>query len=326
MSISLFKRLSVVAGIGLLGASSAVLAAPTCPETNDPSADYKCVFLNTGVNKYGAGTNTGAFYELGITGTLATSLYYLNGQGQIGNGSAVVDTNRQSVINAAGFVGNTNYTTLGATTTNINDTASTQQKNIDSLNALGGPVGNQGLNLDFGLGNALSGYELTYDYQFNGVLGPAGPSFTSGDLALYYRDLQTGASQQVLRVNINGSALNAANLDLLGSISFDFDNNGTNDCTTAFCQNFWNFQSGPQNWYSLAQQNVAISFHLDTNVNPPVPTADQLAIGGTPGVFARQTTLDSSVRFNVPEPGSLALVGLALVGLAGGTLRRSRKA
>ncbi len=334
MSISLFKRLSVVAGIGLLGASSAVLASPTCPETNDPAADYKCVFINTGVDKYGSGTTTQAFYELGITGTLATSLYYLNNQGVVGLGSQVVDTNRKSVINGAGFVGSNNYTTLanpgGAPLVNINDTANTAQKNIDSFNALTTIQDTQGLNVNFGGTNPLNGFSLTYDYMLNGTLGASGPSFSSGDFAVYYDDLSTVADEhiQVLRVNITGSTLNAANLDLLGNISFDFDNNGTNDCTTTFCQNFWNFQSGPQNWYSLAQQNVAISFHLDTNVNPPIPTADQLAIGanGGNGPFARQTTLDSSVRFNVPEPGSLALVGLALVGLAGGTLRRSRKA
>lgn len=330
MSKTSFKRLAVTAGIGLLGFSGAVMASPTCPESNDPAADYKCVFINTGVNKYGAGTTTGAFYELGITGTLATSIYGLNGSGVVGVGSSITDTNRTSVINAAGFVGSNLYNTLGATQVNINDTASTAQKNIDALTALSGIPATQGLNVDFGAPNPLNGYSLTYDYQINGTLGAFGPSFSSGDFAVFYDDLATAVDEhiQVLRVNITGSTLNLANLDLLGKISFDFDNNGSNDCVTAFCQNFWNFQAGPQDWYSLSQQNVEISFHLDTNVNPPVPAANQLAIGanGLNGPFVRQTTLDSSVRFNVPEPGSLALVGLALVGLAAGSVRRSRKA
>lgn len=339
MSKTMFKRLAVMAGIGLLGFSGAASAAPTCPESGDPSANYKCVFINTGVNKYGTGTNTGAFYELGITGTLATSIYSLNGAGIVGVGSAVTDTNRTSVINAAGFVGNASYNTLsnpgGAPLVNVNDTASFNQKNIDSLTPVGsGNFNSQGLNLDFGVPPApfaaLSGYSLTFDYEFLGTLTATGPSFNGGDIAFYYDDLSTAVDEhiQVLRVNVVGSTLNLANLDLMGKISFDFNNNGNtaDDCLTAFCQNFWNFQAGPQNWYALAGQNVAITFALDTNVNPPIPTADQLAIGGVQGKFARQTTLDSSVRFNVPEPGSLALAGLALIGLAGGSLRRrSRK-
>lgn len=332
MSISLMKRLAAVAGVGLLGLSSTAFASPTCPESNDPSADYKCVFINTGVDKYGAGTTTAAFYELGITGTLATSLYSLNNQGVIGLGSQIVDTNRKSVINAAGFVGNSNYNTLanptgnpsGAPKVNIKDTASFGQRNIDGFNDLDSFDNSQTQGL-----NSAGGYTLTYDYMLNGSLGATGPSFSSGDFAVYYDDLSTAGDDhiQVLRVNITGSTLNSANLDLLGNISFDFDNNGSNDCTTSFCQNFWNFQAGPQDWYSLANQGVAIAFHLDTNVNPPIPTADQLAIGanGPNGPFARQTTLDSSVRFNVPEPGSLALVGLALVGVAAGSIRRARK-
>lgn len=322
MSKFTMTRLSVAAGIGLLGASSA-FAAPTCPETLDVQADYKCVFIDTGVNKYAAGTKTGSFYELGITGTLATSIYGLNGSGIIGAGSSIIDTNRTSVINTAGFVGNSNYNSLsgGVGTVGINDTASISRKNVDSLNSLDAFDNTQTQGL-----NSAGGYLLTYDYQFNGVLGALGPSFNSGDLAVYYTDLATNVVSQVLRVNITGSTLNLANLDLVGTVSFDFDNNGSNDCTTAFCQNFWNFQTGPQNWFALVDgSGVSITFALDTNVNPPIPTADQLGIGTVPGLFARQTTLDSSVRFNVPEPGTLALAGLMLVGMAARSVRRNRK-
>jgi hypothetical protein len=54
-------------------------------------------------------------------------------------------------------------------------------------------------------------------------------------------------------------------------------------------------------------------FSLDTNVDPPIPAANQsLAFvdgAGNP-VAVRQTELDGSIRPTVPEPASLALVGL----------------
>ncbi len=58
---------------------------------------------------------------------------------------------------------------------------------------------------------------------------------------------------------------------------------------------------------------------LDTNVNPPFPTADQLLafdVAGNvvdvnnPGVIdhvIRQTTLDGSVTASIPEPSTLVL-------------------
>lgn len=321
--------LSAAAAIGLLGASGGAFAAAQCPETGDPQADYRCVIINTGAGAtklWGDGV-TGAFFELGLTGTLATSIY----QAGLAAGSSVVDTNRKSVMNSFGITSGTFNNVLGAAPpqVNISDTASDVQKNIDALNST---VDNEGLNQgNPGLG-ANRGWQLTFDYVFTGTLGAGGPSFTGGDILFTYTDLATGAFETVLRVNVDGSNLSAANLDIFGKVSFDFDNNGSNDCLTALCQNFWSFQTGtpPQDWYTLNGDGVEISFALDTNVNPPFPVATSLTAGANPAnpYWARQTTLDSSIRFinEVPEPGSLALVGVAMLGLAASAARRSRKA
>ncbi len=292
MTASTFKKLAACAGVAtMIGWATGATAAPTCPETADPQANYKCVFINLGgpPNPLNAGFGdgkTGAFYELGLTGTLATSIY----QAGLALGSAVVDTNRTSVINSFGFTTGTYNNILNNGQVGISDTPTFDQKNIDALN---GTIDTEGLNVNFGPG--FTGYALTFDYRINGTLTAGGPVYTSGDFIVYFDDL--------------------------------FDNNGSNDCTTTFCQNFWNFQTGSQRWYDLDAMGLVISFALDTNVNPPFPTPDQLTAGSNPAnpYWARQTTLDSSVRFNVPEPASIALIGMALLGLAGGARRRARR-
>ena len=320
MTKAVMNRLGAAAMLALLGVSGGALAAPSCPETNDPQANYRCIFIDRGVSSFGDG-KTGGFYELGLTGTLATSIY----QAGLGLGSTVIDTNRKSVINSFGFAsGNFNNVTNTGPQVGISDTATFGQRNVDSLNPLAQPFDDlEGFNVGGGFG-------LSFDYQFNGTLTAGGPVFSSGDIIFTYTNFLTNASETVLRINISGSSLQAANLDLFGTVSFDFNNdNIANDCTRTLCQAFWNFQTGPENWYNINGQGVAIAFALDTNVNPPFPAATQLTAGANASnaYWARQSTLDSSIRFNeISEPGSLALAGLALIGLAGVGARRSRKA
>lgn len=318
-------RAAAVTGFGLAVMGSA-MAAPQCPETLDPQANYKCVFIDVGAKGTGDG-KTGGFYELGLTGTLATSVYTAG----LAPGSAVIDTNRASVLAGLGFPASGVFDSVQkilnagvGPNVGFSNSPSAGQRNVDSLNPLA-----TGLDDTEGF-NSTNGWALTFDYLFTGTLTAGGPQFTGGDIRFFYTDLATNAVQQILRVDVTGSNLNLANLDILGKVSFDFNNDGnqTNDCTTAFCQAFWNFQTGPENWFDLIGSGVELSFALDTNVNPPFPSLDQLTPGSDPSnaYWLRQTTLDSSIRFNeIPEPGSLALVGMALLGLAGVAARRSRK-
>ncbi|MCU0810383.1 MAG: PEP-CTERM sorting domain-containing protein [Thiobacillaceae bacterium] len=334
-NFKLNKMISGLAATGLLaGVSVTAFAAPTCPETLDPQADYRCVVIDVGTDKNADGNSvTSAFYELGYTGTVATSIY----EAGLAIGSKVIDTNISSILQSYGVAAGANiYQTAGnflnpaftPATVGLNGTTATTGKDISALNPLGTPDIQPDPSVDTESLNQVGGWRLTYDYYLEGKLGAGGATFDTGYFNLFYDDLATAAIEntQVLRVNVTGSNLNLLNLDVFGLVSFDWDGDNVNDCTTAFCQNFWSFQTGsPSDWYSLVGTGVELNMALDTNVNPPFPTLASLGVttDGQNGYWVRQTTLDGSVRFSVPEPGTLALLGLGLMGL-GFSARRKR--
>jgi len=77
---------------------------------------------------------------------------------------------------------------------------------------------------------------------------------------------------------------------------------------------------------SLLGAGLEISARIDTNLDTDlVPTAAGTGTwnGKQVDVYERTATLNGSASFNVPEPGTLALLGLGLLGLS--AARRSKK-
>jgi hypothetical protein len=316
----MIKKLLVAAALGTVMSTSAVYAGP--------------FQIDVGFDASGNGsTSTGSIDELGYTGTLATSIYL----GDPGTpGTAVVDTNIESVMNAYGFASIAGTPYGGPNPGTFSYPLDPSQKNIASLNPINTFADNNGftngITVPYGtpVGDGVF-WGLTYDYHIEGVTTAAGVDFNSGFFDVFY---ENGTDRiQVLRLNVTGSDLEVANLDIFGNVSYDFNGDGTDDAAgDSFVQNFFIDVESGLTFYELWESGFAVGnlmsvrWILDTNVNPPLPSADQLAMTDT-GALIRQTTLDGSVGFQVvPEPWTLGLFGAGLLALGFAARRRRDQA
>lgn len=316
----MIKNILAAATLVALATGGAASAAPFQIETGDDATGN-------------GSTSTGLINELGYSGTLATSIYF--GDPAVA-GTTVVDTNMETVMDSFGFATG-NQTTIGGSTVNFSYPLDPSQKNIASLNPLNDAAANngftEGTQVAYGTSAPNEGvfWGLTYDYRVEGQTTGTGIEYNSGYFDLFYED--GTAREQVLRLNVTGSNLQQSNLDVFGQVSFDFNNDGTDDAAgNSFVQNFFYNPERDRTFYDIwsdtdaGLSTLAVNWILDTNVNPPVPDEDQLVAltnDDDETFLFRQTTLDGSVTFEVPEPLTLSLFGLGLVGLAF-TLRRRR--
>lgn len=256
----------------------------------------------------------GLFDAFTFSGFLATSIYDL-GPGGL---STFTDTNDRATLTALGITDPTgaDFDSVDSSTTVSLRHPATGDTVIDEL--LGTQIaGNDNENYGYDDNNGGSWWFDTV-FTVTGEIAGAQPDYTGGNFDLVYRDIW-GNSELVLSTTFvdDTVSLNGVN----AAVVLDFD-------VTFAHAGFFSLVDGGgsktplENIISGPNDIMSVSF----DVAPAIPSLSTLGVIPNTGKAVRQADMAGRaiLPVAVPEPTSIALFGLGLLGLAGASRRKTK--
>lgn len=167
----------------------------------------------------------------------------------------------------------------------------------------------------FGAGD----WGLTFQFSLTGTLG-AGltTDYTSGSITFYYYDPSIVADTSLYIELFTIGVQNTVNSFGGPSITGEIISVGTGSVNGVDAGDVFNFANG--SFEDYLDNFIAIIADVDFNTDP----AEVDITNNLDGTYTLQGEHDGSISFAVPEPSSLAVLGLGLLGLAGIGRRRIR--